>query len=76
MKRNGKDVHQTGPAGKAVLAVIGAVQVAFAALAFWELSHRADEELRGSKPAWIPVILVNWIGPAAYFAFGVRRTTR
>jgi hypothetical protein len=56
--------------------VIGTVQIAFAALAFWDLAHRGADELRGSKQAWIPVILVNWIGPAVYFAFGVRRTTR
>lgn len=71
-----KNIRQVSPAGKALLGVIGAVQIAFAALAFWDLAHRAGEQLRGPKPAWIPVILVNWIGPAAYFAFGVRRSTR
>lgn len=71
-----KDLSQVSPAGKAALGVLGIVQVAFAALAFWDLAHRAENELRGPKPAWIPVILVNWIGPAAYFVFGVKRTTR
>jgi hypothetical protein len=64
------------PVGRITIAVIGTVQIAFAALAFWDLAHRGADELRGSKQAWIPVILVNWIGPAVYFAFGVRRTTR
>ncbi len=71
-----KDISQVGPVGKATLAVIGVVQVAFAALAFWDLAHREADELRGPKPAWIPVILVNWVGPAAYFTFGVKRRTR
>ena len=76
MGRDKKDISQMSPAGRVALGVIGVVQVAFAALAFWDLAHRDAEELRGPKPAWIPVILVNWIGPAVYFAFGVRRSTR
>ena len=55
------------------LAVVGVIQVVFAFLAFWDLAHRAADEVKGPKPAWIPVILVNWIGPAAYFLFGIRR---
>ena len=46
---------------------------AFAFLAFWDLAHRDRDEVRGPKPAWIPAILVNWIGPASYFLFGIRR---
>ncbi len=49
------------------------VQVAFAFLALWDLAHREAGEVAGPKPAWIPVILVNWIGPAIYFLFGIRR---
>ncbi|MGP6171310.1 PLDc N-terminal domain-containing protein [Microbacterium sp. A204] len=45
-------------------------------MAFRDLAQRRAEEIRGPRPAWIPVILVNWIGPAAYFVFGVRRSTR
>ncbi|HYP72767.1 MAG TPA: PLDc N-terminal domain-containing protein [Microbacterium sp.] len=55
--------------GTAVLAIL---QVTFAFLAFWDLAHRRADEVRGPKPAWIPAILVNWIGPAAYFVFGIR----
>lgn len=61
------------PAAKAGLGVLGLVQVAFAFLAFWDLAHRDQDEVRGPKPVWIPVILVNWIGPASYFLFGIRR---
>lgn len=55
------------------IAVVGLVQVVFAALAFWDLAHRSAHDVRGPKPAWIPAILINWIGPAAYFVFGIRR---
>ena len=54
------------------LAVVGVIQAAFAFLAFWDLAHRAAADVKGPKPVWIPVILVNWIGPAAYFLFGIR----
>jgi hypothetical protein len=61
------------PGARAGMIVVGLVQVAFAFLAFWDLAHRDADEVKGPKPAWIPVILVNWIGPAAYFLFGIRR---
>jgi hypothetical protein len=47
--------------------ILGLVQFALAGLAFWDLSHRPAAQVRGPKPIWIPVILVNWIGPLAYF---------
>jgi hypothetical protein len=65
--------RELAPAAKAGLGVLGLVQVAFAFLAFWDLSHRDAEEVRGPKAAWVPAILVNWIGPASYFLFGIRR---
>ena len=59
--------------GRVGLTVVGILQVAFAFLAYWDLAHRNEREVKGSKPLWIPVILVNWVGPAAYFLFGIRR---
>lgn len=64
---------ETTPAVRAVLGVVGLVQAAFAFLAFWDLAHRNKTDVRGPKPVWIPVILVNWIGPASYFLFGIKR---
>ncbi|WP_240658587.1 PLDc N-terminal domain-containing protein [Microbacterium sp. CPCC 204701] len=64
---------ELSPAARTGLGLAGLVQVAFAFLAFWDLAHRDARDLRGSKPLWIPVILVNWIGPASYFLFGIRR---
>lgn len=76
MARKKTDISQMSPAGRGAVIVIGIVQVVFAAVAFWDLSKRSADDVRGPKSAWIPVILVNWIGPAAYFVFGVRRSTR
>lgn len=55
------------------LGVVGLVQVVFAFLAGWDLAHRSADEVRGPKALWTSVLLVNWIGPAAYFLFGIKR---
>jgi len=64
------------PPQRAGLAVVGLVQLAFAFLAGWDLAHRPDREVRGPKWAWAPALLVNWIGPAAYFVFGIKHRAR
>lgn len=64
---------ELSPQVQAGLGLAGIIQVAFAFLAFWDLAHRDADEVRGPKAAWIPAILVNWIGPASYFLFGIRR---
>ncbi|WP_240638587.1 PLDc N-terminal domain-containing protein [Microbacterium sp. ABRD28] len=61
------------PTVRVTLGLLGIVQAAFAFLAFWDLAHRDSRQVTGPKPVWIPVILVNWIGPAAYFLFGIKR---
>lgn len=60
--------------GRQVGIAAGAVvQLALAVWAYVDLARRAPSEVRGRKGLWVPVILVNWIGPAAYFVFGRRR---
>ncbi|GAA1470284.1 PLD nuclease N-terminal domain-containing protein [Microbacterium thalassium] len=49
------------------------LQFAYMFLAFWDLYNRPAEDVKGPKPAWIPVILINWVGPTSYFMFGIRR---
>lgn len=69
----GQHEKKASAPARIALGIVGLVQVAVAFLAFWDLAHRPDREVRGPKPVWIPAILVNWIGPAAYFLFGIRR---
>ncbi|MDQ0822579.1 hypothetical protein QFZ79_000318 [Arthrobacter sp. V4I6] len=38
-----------------------------------DISRRPAEQIRGSKALWRVATLVNFIGPAGYFTFGVRR---
>jgi hypothetical protein len=64
---------ELSPAAKTGVGIAGLVQAVFAFLAFWDLAHRDAKTVRGPKPVWIPVIAINWIGPASYFLFGIRR---
>lgn len=51
---------------------VGLVQVTLTAAAYRDLARRPAEEVNGTKLAWGLAILVNWIGPIAYFAKGRR----
>lgn len=64
MTHTKKDI---APAGRLALGIVGLAQAALAFLAFWDLAHRPAKQVHGPKPAWVPVILINWIGPLAYF---------
>lgn len=64
MTHSEKDVK---PARRVVMGILGIAQGALAFLAYWDLAHRPARQVRGPKPMWIPVILVNWFGPLAYF---------
>jgi len=52
----------------------GVVQVALQGAALWDLRHRSDPELRGSRRWWIAASFVNFLGPIAYFVAGRRRS--
>lgn len=58
---------------KIVMSLVGIVQIGLALAAFSDLWARPAKQVRMSKPAWIPIILINWIGPLAYFVGGVKR---
>ena len=64
MTHTSKDI---APGRRVVTGLFALVQLVLAFLAFWDLTHRPADQVRGPKPAWIPVILINWIGPLAYF---------
>lgn len=71
-----QDRTNINPAARIALAAVGVVQIAFSALAFWNLFLQDARKVRGPKLAWVPVILVNWIGPAVYFLFGIKHDRR
>jgi hypothetical protein len=47
-----------------------AVEVASAVLAWHDLNHRSEGEIRGSKKGWRVIILANPGNSIAYWAFG------
>lgn len=65
--------RNVSPLAKVALALVGLVQIGLALAAFSDLWARPATQVRMTKPAWIPIILINWIGPLAYFVGGVRR---
>ena len=69
-KKRWKDLS---PTQRVVVASLGVVQVTLLALAQRDLSSRPANQVRGPKWIWRLVILVNFIGPLAYFYWG--RTT-
>lgn len=64
--------HELSGPVRAGVTLFDIVQTAFAFLAAWDLWHRPADEVKGPKLAWVPVLLVKWIGPAAYFLFGIK----
>jgi phospholipase D-like protein len=50
----------------------GVVQVGLLVAAMADLWRRPADQLRGSKPMWAAISLVNFVGPLVYFAFGRR----
>lgn len=55
---------------KVGVVVVGAAQVALTAAAFRDLVKRPAEQVDGPKLAWGIALLVNWVGPIAYFTKG------
>lgn len=55
---------------KAGFAVVSLTQIALTAAAYRDLVKRPADQVEGPKFVWGIALLVNWIGPLAYFAKG------
>ena len=66
-KRRWKDLS-TGQ--KVTVGVVGAAQVTLTAAAYRDLARRPAAQVNGTKLAWGLALLVNWVGPIAYFLDG------
>jgi hypothetical protein len=58
------------PASRCVLVVVALVQLALAGAAWTDLARRPAAEVRGPKWRWGLAVLVNFVGPLAYFRWG------
>ena len=66
-KRRWKDLTR---GQKIVVGVVGAAQLTLTAAAYRDLLRRPAEQVNGTKLAWGLALLVNWVGPIAYFLDG------
>ncbi|MFJ4232263.1 PLD nuclease N-terminal domain-containing protein [Cellulosimicrobium cellulans] len=66
-KRRWKDLTK---GQKIAVGVVGAAQVTLTAAAYRDLLRRPAEQVNGTKLAWGLALLVNWVGPLAYFLDG------
>jgi len=60
--------------GQQVATVLGSIiQIGLLAAALWDIAHRPESGINGSKKAWTAAAFVNFAGPIAYFIFGRKR---
>ncbi|MCX5043820.1 PLDc N-terminal domain-containing protein [Aldersonia sp. NBC_00410] len=69
-KRSWKELS---PRARVRIVIAAAVQFALTAAALADLRRRDPVQVRGSRRVWAAVSFVNFVGPIAYFAFGIRR---
>ena len=53
--------------------LLSALQFILLAAALWDIHHRSEDEIQGSKVMWTLISFVNFVGPIAYFLFGRKR---
>ena len=61
------------PQQRAVISVVGLVQVALLILALVDIRRRPAEQINGNKKLWTLAAFINFVGPIAYFVFGRKR---
>ncbi|MBE9927781.1 MULTISPECIES: PLD nuclease N-terminal domain-containing protein [Cellulosimicrobium] len=66
-KRRWKDLTK---GQRIAVGVVGAAQVTLTAAAYRDLVRRPADQVNGTKLAWGLALLVNWVGPIAYFLDG------
>ena len=74
MGKNRKKRWSDMSRGQQVATVLASlVQFSLLAAALWDIAHRPDTGIKGSKKAWTAASFVNFVGPIAYFVFGRKR---
>jgi hypothetical protein len=76
MSSKKKSWSELSPVQRKRIVVLAIAQFALTAAALADLRRRDPAQLRGSRRLWTAVVFVNFIGPIAYFAVGIRRGGR
>jgi len=71
-RRKKKSWSDLTPAQRSLTIVAGVVQVGLLVAALADIRRRPSDQVRGSRPMWVALSFVNFIGPLAYFRFGRR----
>ncbi len=58
----------------ASMVLINVVRFSLTAVALWDLRRRSAEQINGQKRLWNLIVLINFVGPIAYFVFGRKRS--
>jgi hypothetical protein len=73
-KRRSRSWSDLSPTAKRSTIAGAAVQLALLTAALRDIAHRRSTDIRGHKKVWVAVCFINFVGPAAYFLFGRRRS--
>ncbi|MCB9412084.1 MAG: PLDc_N domain-containing protein [Actinobacteria bacterium] len=65
-----KSWSELTPGQRRVIAAGAVIEVILTAAAAVDLVRRPAEQVRGPKLLWVPALVVQPVGPIAYFAFG------
>jgi hypothetical protein len=72
-KKNWKSLSKT----KRIAILIGiSVQLSLLATAQLDITRRSAAEINGSKLLWRAIVLINFVGPLAYFMVGRKQLPR
>ncbi|MBM3696569.1 MAG: PLDc_N domain-containing protein [Actinobacteria bacterium] len=74
MSKHGKKKWRDMSRGQRAATIVGSiVQVTLLAAALWDIAHRPESGIKGSKKLWTAAAFVNFAGPIAYFLFGRKK---
>lgn len=72
-RRSMRKWRRMDTAERATIVAGAVIHVTLMTLAQVDLGRRPEEQIRGPRWLWRLIVLVNLVGPVAYFAFGRRR---
>lgn len=55
------------------IGLVGMIQFGLLAFALQDWFRRPDDQIRGPKRRWFPVLFLNIVGPLAYLTIGRQR---
>jgi hypothetical protein len=67
---NTRDWAELTKGQQRAILVAGALELVLTVYSLVDLRERSNEQLRGSKRWWVPLVFVQPVGPIAYLLFG------